>query len=50
VNGLVGVVVAPRGRLLLVLELTITHDKIAEINVISDPARLQKLDLAVVDE
>jgi RNA polymerase sigma-70 factor (ECF subfamily) len=50
VNGAVGVVVAPRGRLLLVLELTITHGKIAEINVIADPARLQKLDLAVVDD
>ena len=50
VNGSVGVVVAPRGRLLLVLDLTITHGKIAEINVISDPARLQKLDLAVLDD
>ena len=47
VNGVVGVVVAPRGRLFLVLDLTITHGKIAEINVIADPARLQKLDLAV---
>jgi RNA polymerase sigma-70 factor (ECF subfamily) len=48
VNGAVGVVVAPRGQLLLVLDLTITHGKIAEINVIADPARLQKLDLAVL--
>jgi RNA polymerase sigma-70 factor (ECF subfamily) len=47
VNGAVGVVVAPRGQLLLVLELTITHGKIAEINVIADPARLHKLDLAL---
>jgi RNA polymerase sigma-70 factor (ECF subfamily) len=47
-NGSVGVVVAPRGQLLLVLDLTITHGKIAEINVISDPGRLQKLDLAVL--
>jgi RNA polymerase sigma factor (sigma-70 family) len=50
VNGSVGVVVAPRGRLLLVLELTITHGKIAAINVISDPAHLQKLDLAVLGD
>jgi RNA polymerase sigma-70 factor (ECF subfamily) len=48
VNGSVGVVVAPRGQLLLVLELTITHSKIAEINVIADHERLQKLDLAVL--
>jgi RNA polymerase sigma factor (sigma-70 family) len=50
VNGAVGVVVAPRGRLVLVLDLTITHGKIAEINVIADPARLQKLDLAVLGD
>jgi RNA polymerase sigma-70 factor, ECF subfamily len=50
VNGAVGVVVAPRGRLLLVLDLTIRHGKIAEINVIADPARLQKLDLAVLGD
>jgi RNA polymerase sigma factor (sigma-70 family) len=48
VNGSVGVVVAPRGRLMLVLDLRITQGKIAEINVISDPARLPKLDLAVL--
>jgi RNA polymerase sigma factor (sigma-70 family) len=50
VNGSVGVVVAPRGRLLLVLALTITHGKIAAINVIAGPARLQKLDLAVLGD
>jgi RNA polymerase sigma factor (sigma-70 family) len=50
VNSSVGVVVAPRGRLLLVLDLTITHGKIAEINVISEPARLQELDLAVLGD
>jgi RNA polymerase sigma factor (sigma-70 family) len=50
VNGSVGVVVAPRGRLLLILDLTITNGKIAEINVIADPARLQKLDLAVLGD
>ena len=50
VNGVVGVVVAPRGRLFLVLDLTITHGKIAEINVIAEPARLQKLDLAVPND
>jgi RNA polymerase sigma factor (sigma-70 family) len=48
VNGSIGVVVAPRGRLLLVLDLTITHDKISEINVIADPARLHQLRLSVL--
>jgi RNA polymerase sigma-70 factor (ECF subfamily) len=50
VNGSVGVIVAPRGRLRLVLDLTITNGKIAEINVIADPARLQELDLAVLGD
>ncbi|MGH3786670.1 MAG: sigma-70 family RNA polymerase sigma factor [Pseudonocardiaceae bacterium] len=49
VNGAVGVVVAPRGRLLLALTVTIEGDKIAEFDVIADAARLQQLDLAVLD-
>jgi len=50
VNGSVGIVVAPRGRLLLVLDLTITHGKIAEINVISNPERLRQINLAVLGD
>jgi RNA polymerase sigma factor (sigma-70 family) len=49
VNGSVGAVVAPRGRLLLVLELVIDGDRIAEINVIGDPPHLRQLQLAVID-
>jgi RNA polymerase sigma-70 factor (ECF subfamily) len=37
VNGVVGIVVAPRGRLLLVLSLTVEHGKISEIEIIGDP-------------
>lgn len=47
VNGAVGIVVAPRGRLLVVLGLTVTRGKIVEIDVVTDPARLRRLDLAV---
>ncbi|HEY7483169.1 MAG TPA: sigma-70 family RNA polymerase sigma factor [Streptosporangiaceae bacterium] len=47
VNGALGLVVAPRGRLLLVLELRITADHIAAVNVIGDPARLRELDLTL---
>jgi len=43
-------VVVPRGRLLLVLEIAIVNGRIAEITAISDPARLRKLDLAVLDD
>jgi hypothetical protein len=47
VNGAVGVVVAPRGRLLLVLSFTIRGGK---SDAIADPARLRQLDLAVLDD
>ena len=49
VNGAVGVVVAPRGRLFLALGLKISGGKISEVEVIADPARLRRLDLAVLD-
>jgi RNA polymerase sigma-70 factor (ECF subfamily) len=47
VHGAVGVVVTPRGRLFVVLGLTLRCGKIVEIDVIADPARLPQLDLAV---
>jgi RNA polymerase sigma factor (sigma-70 family) len=50
VNGTVGIVVAPRGRLLLVLGLTIEQGKISEIDVLADPARLSELDLAMLND
>ncbi|MBO0790777.1 MAG: sigma-70 family RNA polymerase sigma factor [Ktedonobacteraceae bacterium] len=50
VNGAIGVVVAPPGQRLLVGQLTIRHGKIAEINVISDPARLSQLHLSVLPD
>jgi RNA polymerase sigma-70 factor (ECF subfamily) len=50
VNGAVGVVMAPRGRLLRVLRLSIADGKIAEIEVIADPAGLGRLELAVLDD
>jgi len=50
VNGAVGVVVAPRGRLFRVLRFTITSGKIVQIDVVADPERLRELELAVLDE
>ncbi len=50
VNGTVGIVVAPQGRLFLVLNLTVTRGKILEINVVADPARLRQLVLGVLDD
>jgi RNA polymerase sigma factor (sigma-70 family) len=48
VNGAVGVIVAPRGRLLMVLDFTIGDGKIVAIDAIADPARLKQLDLALL--
>jgi len=50
VNGSVGVVVAPYGRLLSVLDLSIRGGKIIAITTISDPARLRQLHLAILDD
>jgi RNA polymerase sigma factor (sigma-70 family) len=50
VNGAAGAVVAPEGRLFAVLAFTVTGGKIVEIEVFSDPERLRRLDLAVLDE
>ncbi|MFC1411031.1 sigma-70 family RNA polymerase sigma factor [Streptacidiphilus sp. N1-12] len=49
VDGAVGLVMAPLGKLFLVLAFTITDDRITEIDVIADPDRLRGLDLAVLD-
>ncbi|WP_433283087.1 sigma-70 family RNA polymerase sigma factor [Pseudonocardia xinjiangensis] len=50
VNGRIGAVVAPHGRLLLALTFTIADEKIAGFEVIADPDRLRLLDLALVDD
>ena len=49
VNGAVGIVAAPRGRLFRVLRFSFADGKIARVEVIGDPARLRELDLAVLD-
>jgi RNA polymerase sigma factor (sigma-70 family) len=50
VNGAVGVIVAPRGRLLMVLDFTIADGKIVAIDAIADPERLRPLDLAMLTD
>jgi RNA polymerase sigma factor (sigma-70 family) len=45
VNGAVGAVIAPHGRLFAVLRFTVTRGKITGIEVIADPERLGRLDL-----
>jgi RNA polymerase sigma factor (sigma-70 family) len=50
VDGAVGVVVAPRGRLFVVLRVTVTGGKIVEFDAVADPARLGEVELGVLDE
>jgi RNA polymerase sigma factor (sigma-70 family) len=49
VDGAVGLVMAPRGKLALVLGFTIVDDLITQIDVIADPERLHALELGVLD-
>ncbi|MCA1655431.1 MAG: sigma-70 family RNA polymerase sigma factor [Pseudonocardiaceae bacterium] len=49
VNGKVGLVMAPRGRLVLALEFSIADDRITEVDVIAEPDRLRRLDIAVLN-
>ena len=50
VDGSVGIVVAPKGRLFRVLRFTMAGDKIATMEVIGDPQRLRNLELAVLSD
>jgi RNA polymerase sigma factor (sigma-70 family) len=48
IDGELGIVLAPDGHLLRVLKFTITNGKIAQVEIIVDPARLNALELAVL--
>ena len=50
VDGMPGLIWAPRGRLLRALKFSATHGKITHIDVVADPARLRELELAVLNE
>ncbi len=50
IDGSVGIVVAPAGRIFRVLRFTFANDKIAAIEVLGDPKTIQTLDLAVAPE
>jgi RNA polymerase sigma factor (sigma-70 family) len=46
VNGVPGLIALPEGRLFSVMGLTITDGRITEIDILADPERLRRLDLA----
>lgn len=50
IDGNVGLVIAPRGRLFRVLRLIMAGERIAAIEVIGDPERLGRMDIAVLGE
>jgi RNA polymerase sigma factor (sigma-70 family) len=50
VNGAAGLVVAAPGRPLAVAGFAVANDKIVEIDLLADPARLRRLDLTVLDD
>lgn len=48
IDGSVGLIHAPRGKLSRVLAFTTTNAKVTRVEVIADPARLRELDIAVL--
>ncbi|WP_257459226.1 sigma-70 family RNA polymerase sigma factor [Archangium lipolyticum] len=49
VNGDVAAVWAPGGKPRVVIDITVAHGKIVEINLLADPEHLRQLDLAILD-
>ena len=49
VNGGVGLVLAPGGRLSRVVNVTISNDRVTQIDIVADPDRLQAIEIAALD-
>ncbi len=49
VDGAVGIAVAPRGKLFGVLRFTIAEDRVARIELVTEPARLAAVELGILD-
>jgi RNA polymerase sigma-70 factor (ECF subfamily) len=49
VNGAVGLVLAPGGRLSRVVSVTIKDNRVSQIEIVADPDRLQAIDIAALD-
>lgn len=50
VNGTVGIIVAPQGKMLYVLKFTMNQGKITEVDLISESERISQLDLALLND
>jgi ketosteroid isomerase-like protein len=49
VNGAAGVVMTAEGRPFAIMAFTVRQGRVAEIDILADPERLSRLDLAVLD-
>jgi RNA polymerase sigma-70 factor (ECF subfamily) len=50
VDGVVGLVVAQGGRLFRVMRFTIERGKIANVEIVGDPARMETLEVKVLED
>jgi RNA polymerase sigma factor (sigma-70 family) len=50
INGAAGLVAVVRGQPIAVMAFTVRGGRIAEIDILADPARLRRLDLAILDD
>ncbi|MNI97086.1 hypothetical protein D3C73_1556610 [compost metagenome] len=50
VDRCIGAIAAPGGKLLYVIQFTIKDGKIAEVDLISNSARLEQLDLTILGD
>jgi RNA polymerase sigma-70 factor, ECF subfamily len=48
IDGAVGVILAPRGKLARALKFTFVNDRVMRVEAIGDPARLRELDIALL--
>jgi RNA polymerase sigma-70 factor (ECF subfamily) len=48
IDGSVGLILAPRGKLSKAMIFTFTNAKVTRLDVIGDPARLRELDIAAL--
>jgi len=50
INGMVGLLFAPGGKLSRALSFTVAEGKITQVEIITDRDRLQQLDLSVLED
>src|SRR5215510_5341163 len=49
IDGVVGIVVAPLGRLMMVIHVTFSEGRITQLDVVADPAKLSGMDIVALE-